>query len=142
MFVGPSLSSDVTLTNARDWRWRAVDQRTEHAIVALRRLRYSSYLRTSHWFRVKTLALERPHHQCALCPSTTHLDVHHKSYARDGFEQAEDVVVLCRACHARHHRTLALTSVRATDREPIKTPIVSSSEICGDGQQHYDEGGG
>jgi 5-methylcytosine-specific restriction endonuclease McrA len=92
-------------------------------------LPYWAYLRTSHWFRVKTLALARAGHQCALCPSTTRLDVHHKSYARRGFEQPEDVVVLCRDCHARRHRVLALTNVRATDREPIKAPMVSSSEI-------------
>jgi 5-methylcytosine-specific restriction endonuclease McrA len=119
----------VSITDARDWRWRTVDQRTEHAIAALRHLPYWAYLRTFHWVRVKTLALERAHHQCALCPSTEHLDVHHKSYSRRGFEQPEDVVVLCRECHARHHRTLALTSVRATDREPVKAPMVSSTEI-------------
>jgi 5-methylcytosine-specific restriction endonuclease McrA len=119
----------VSLTHSRDWRWHAVDQRTEHAIAALRRLPYSSYLRTAHWFRVKTLALKRAHHQCALCPSTDRLDVHHKSYTRRGFEPPEDVVVLCRECHARHHRTLALASVRATDREPVKAPMLPASSI-------------
>jgi 5-methylcytosine-specific restriction endonuclease McrA len=119
----------VTVLAPRDWRWRAVDQQTERAIAALRRLPYWAYLRTSHWFRVKALALERAGHRCALCPSTTHLEVHHKSYARPGFEAPEDVVVLCAECHARHHRVLAVTDIRATDREPAKAPMMSSTEI-------------
>jgi 5-methylcytosine-specific restriction endonuclease McrA len=106
-----------------------VDQRTEHAIAALRHLPYWAYLRTAHWFRVKTLALERARHQCALRASTIHLDVQHKSYARRGLEQPADVAVLCRECHARHHRTLAVASVRATDHEPVKAPMLSASSI-------------
>jgi hypothetical protein len=57
------------------------------------------------------------------------LDVHHKSYARRGFEQAEDVVVLCRDCHKRHHGVLAIADIRATDREPIKAPMVPACAI-------------
>lgn len=119
----------MTLLTSGDWRWRRVDQQTERAIAALRRLPYRAYLRTSHWFRVRTLAIERAGHQCALCPSTTHLEVHHKSYARRGFEAAEDVVVLCRQCHARHHRTIELDHIRAMDRDPMKAPMVPASSI-------------
>jgi hypothetical protein len=55
--------------------------------------------------------------------------VHHRSYARLGFEQPEDVVVLCRSCHTRHHRVLALDAVRAKDRETVKAPMVPASSI-------------
>ena len=101
----------MTLLASGDWRWRAVDQQTERAIAALRRLPYRAYLRTSHWFRVRTLALDRSGRQCALCPSTMRLEVHHKTYVRRGFEAPEDVVVLCDSCHTRHHRTLPLEVV-------------------------------
>jgi hypothetical protein len=87
-------------------RVREVDRRTESAIAALRRLPYQEYLRTAHWFRVSTLALERGHHRCALCPAERELEVHHRNYARRGFEQSEHVVVLCRPCHQLHHGTL------------------------------------
>ena len=119
----------MTLIAPRDWRWRAVDQQTDRAIAALRRLAYWAYLRTNHWFRIKSLALERAGHQCALCPCTTRLEVHHKSYARRGFEAPEDVVVLCQDCHARHHRTLTLWEIHATDREPVKAPTVPGGSI-------------
>jgi 5-methylcytosine-specific restriction endonuclease McrA len=118
----------VSLIASQDWRWRTVDQQTERAIAALRRLPYRAYLKTSHWFRVKTLAFDRAHHQCALCPSTRRLEVHHKSYLHRGFEAPEDVVVLCQACHGRHHQALeSRSAIRATDREPVKAPMVPAS---------------
>jgi hypothetical protein len=75
----------------------------ESAIAALRRLQYRDYLCTSHWKRVRAWALDRARHACALCPETKRLQVHHRSYARLGCEQPEDLVVLCRTCHERHH---------------------------------------
>ena len=89
-------------------RVREADRRTEYAIAALRRLPYREYLQTAHWHRVRTLALDRANHACALCPQTTALQVHHRTYAKKGFEQPEDLIVLCDDCHTRHHRTLAL----------------------------------
>jgi hypothetical protein len=100
---------------------REVDRRTESAIAALRRLPYQEYLQTSHWHRVRILALERGHHRCALCPAERELEVHHRNYARKGFEQADDVIVLCRACHQRHHGTLRLALSRpvVSQRAPV-----------------------
>jgi 5-methylcytosine-specific restriction endonuclease McrA len=98
-------------------------------IRALRRLPYSEYLRTAHWDRVRTLALERARHACGLCPTTEQLQVHHRSYARKGFEQPEDLVVLCEECHRRHHRKIALVSIRAMDHAPLKAPLVPASSI-------------
>jgi hypothetical protein len=55
--------------------------------------------------------------------------MHHCTYQRRGFECTEDVGVLCREYHERHHRRLGLSAVRATEHEPITAPMVSSSEI-------------
>lgn len=107
--------------------WLEVERRVELGIAALRRLPYRDYLRTAHWQRVRELALERARHQCALCPATEALEVHHRSYARRGFEQPEDLVVLCCGCHNRHHRTLAL--VRVARAEPVKASLLTASEI-------------
>jgi 5-methylcytosine-specific restriction endonuclease McrA len=92
----------VTLM-CRSLRLVETNRRVESAITALQRLPYREYLRTAHWQRVRLLALERARHACALCPATDRLQVHHRSYARRGFEQPEDVIVLCDDCHARHH---------------------------------------
>ncbi len=98
------------------------NQQTERAIAALRRLPYRQYLRTHHWKRVRVLALERAGYACALCPGTERLEVHHRDYRRRGFEQAEDLVVLCDECHGRHHRAIALAAVGRP--EPAKAPLV------------------
>jgi 5-methylcytosine-specific restriction endonuclease McrA len=92
------------------------DQQVESAIAALRRLPYRDYLRTSHWFRVREWALVRAQRACALCPATRELQVHHRSYARLGCEQPEDLIVLCRNCHQRHHGILP--------KEPTETPLL------------------
>lgn len=92
-------------------RVREADRRTESAIAALRRLPYRDYLQTAHWQRVRILALDRAQRACALCSETSRLEVHHRTYARLGFEQPEDVIVLCTTCHGKHHDRLP-TAVR------------------------------
>jgi DNA invertase Pin-like site-specific DNA recombinase len=92
-----------------------VNRQTESAIRSLRRLPYREYLRTHHWRRTRELALERAGHRCALCPSCDFLSVHHRSYLRLGFEQPQDLIVLCRECHERHHQRIILAAIRATD---------------------------
>jgi 5-methylcytosine-specific restriction endonuclease McrA len=76
-------------------------------VEILRRMPYRLYLETPHWKRTREAALKRAGHQCALCPSTTDLQVHHRTYDRRGCERPEDLIVLCDPCHARHHDKLA-----------------------------------
>ncbi len=108
-------------------RLNDVNRRVESSIAALRRLPYREYLRSWHWHRVRALALERAGGECALCSETRGLEVHHKRYERKGFEQHEDVVVLCRACHQRHHDTLRLATNRRYS--PARAPLVPASSI-------------
>lgn len=109
--------------------WRQTDRRMELAIAALRRLPYALYLRTGHWERVRTFALERARHQCALCPSAERLEVHHRTYVRLGFEAPSDLIVLCDQCHRHHHRRARLQAVRAMDQPPAKAPLVTAAQI-------------
>lgn len=110
-------------------RIREVNRRVETGIAALRRLPYREYLQTSHWQRVRILALERARFACTLCPATERLEVHHRSYARRGFEQPEDLIVLCHDCHSRHHRILRLAAIRAMDHAPLHAPLVPASSV-------------
>lgn len=66
---------------------------------------YTEYLTTNHWKRTATEAKERAHWQCALCCSTEDLHVHHRTYARLGYERQSDLIVLCHVCHAKFHGT-------------------------------------
>lgn len=77
------------------------------ACEALRRARtpisLREYRKTKAWLRRRAAALEAAGHQCQLCPRTDRLQVHHRTYERVGKERADDLIVLCRRCHARHH---------------------------------------
>jgi hypothetical protein len=92
----------------------AADQQLEGAIAALRRLPYAEYLKTTHWQRVRALALEAAAHACELCSATESLEVHHRTYERLGFERPNDVIALCADCHRDHHKALLLRAMRAT----------------------------
>ena len=100
-----------------------VDRVVEDAITKLRRLPYREYLRTSHWRRVRELALEQAGHQCDLCGHMHDLEVHHRHYETIGLEQQRDVIVLCVDCHRDHHRALVLRAIRATEHEPERVTV-------------------
>lgn len=68
-----------------------------------RQAAYAAYRRTPCWQAVRRLALLRADHACQVCASPEQLEVHHRTYARLGREQATDLLVLCRACHALFH---------------------------------------
>jgi hypothetical protein len=67
-------------------------------------LPYDEYLHSALWQRVRQEALTRAGHCCQLCNLPHHLQVHHRTYERRGFELPADLIVLCSACHARHHQ--------------------------------------
>lgn len=67
---------------------------------------YREYLRSDHWRSTRRDALERAAHACQLCASKYRLDVHHRTYDRLGAERPEDLTVLCRMCHEKHHDQL------------------------------------
>lgn len=66
---------------------------------------YRVYLMSSKWRITRERKVREAGEQCALCPNTTDLQVHHRTYERVGNEHMEDLVVLCGRCHARHHGT-------------------------------------
>jgi hypothetical protein len=68
---------------------------------------YRLYLQTDHWARTRHYALDRAGRRCELCHEADEiLNVHHKTYERRGFELPEDLIVLCRQCHAKFHNKL------------------------------------
>lgn len=80
---------------------------------------YADYLRTPHWQRIRREALARAKHRCALCPSRKRLEVHHRTYARRGHENPEDVIVLCDGCHEHHHKNGKLARAGGPSRELV-----------------------
>lgn len=62
------------------------------------------YLRGPAWQTLREAALHNAKYKCELCNYTRRLHVHHRDYAHVFHERPEDLIVLCRKCHAVHHR--------------------------------------
>ena len=66
---------------------------------------YEEYLKTTHWQNERLGALSRASNKCQVCNGTVGgLNVHHRTYERLGKELPEDLIVLCRDCHALFHK--------------------------------------
>ena len=63
---------------------------------------YSEYLSSEHWQTIRARALAAADNQCRNCCTAGSLTVHHKSYNL-GYEQLEDLEVLCLTCHTIEH---------------------------------------
>jgi 5-methylcytosine-specific restriction endonuclease McrA len=69
---------------------------------------YSIYLNSNYWQRLRAEKLDSVGHKCERCGTTKTLQVHHKTYYRNGedilyHETLDDLECLCRACHEQHH---------------------------------------
>lgn len=76
----------------------------KNMVDELKKMPYTDYLQTLHWGAIRKRALKRARQKCQLCNSENAvLNVHHNNYERRGKERITDVIVLCQACHAKHH---------------------------------------
>jgi hypothetical protein len=72
-------------------------------VAELRTMPYAQYLATDEWRARSARAKQAAGHRCQLCNSEGELHTHHRTYASRGDELPGDLIVLCKACHARHH---------------------------------------
>lgn len=66
---------------------------------------YTKYLNSPEWKRIRNSVLERDNFRCAVCGTSTGLNVHHITYKNIFNEQENlsDLVTLCRKCHKTIH---------------------------------------
>jgi 5-methylcytosine-specific restriction endonuclease McrA len=70
----------------------------------LKSMPYKEYLKTKEWQRKRKEKLEEANYKCQRCNIFgVELDVHHLTYERRGEELPEDLIVLCKKCHAKEH---------------------------------------
>lgn len=96
----------VSDTQLKAWH-RKVEDLPDVQVLQLRAMEYGQYLETRHWREISGHMRWYAGNRCQLCGTTGTLNVHHNSYARKGCERPEDLVVLCRECHEKHHGILA-----------------------------------
>jgi hypothetical protein len=93
----------------------------EQRIFELRSMDYDKYLETPEWAEKREQALERDGYRCRVCNTDKNLHVHHRTYARRGNEDPNDLTTLCDVCHEAYHKRVAEYIVMAkTYNKPRK----------------------
>ena len=70
------------------------------------RAQYRAYLQSPAWKAIRQQVLVRDAYACTTCGATSGksiIEVHHLTYERFGHELLEDLITLCRPCHAKVH---------------------------------------
>jgi len=79
----------------------------EAVLAERRRMPYAKRRTTEEWRVLRNQKLEMAEYRCQLCKlhggKNVQLNVHHNTYENYGQERLDDLIVLCRPCHARHH---------------------------------------
>lgn len=65
--------------------------------------KYEIYLGSEQFADLRQKVFRRDHNKCRACGSTENLQVHHLSYRNIYHEELDDLVCLCRNCHAAFH---------------------------------------
>lgn len=78
-------------------------------------IKYDEYINSSAWTERKEGFFLTHSEECSACGNTNAVDLHHKTYTRLGLEDDNDLVALCKTCHAQYHAIFLHTSV--TDSE-------------------------
>ena len=65
--------------------------------------KYHAYLKSEKWLLKKDKKLKQADNKCQLCNRPECLNVHHRTYDRIFHERDNDLIVLCKICHAKFH---------------------------------------
>jgi len=79
---------------------RQRDRKRERELAAMP---YAEYLQTEEWQQIRKIKRMRAGYLCKACGNPGLLDIHHFTYERRGWEDADDLIVLCRGCHLYLH---------------------------------------
>lgn len=82
---------------------------------------YHEYLASPEWQALRVQALERDGYACRVCNSSKQLDVHHRTYERFSHEDLNDLTVLCRKCHEKHHNIVKAERSKPSRRKPRRS---------------------
>lgn len=66
-------------------------------------MNYRRYLNSRYWINFKRDYFKHFPKTCIICGSTDKVQLHHKNYKHLYNEDYEDVICLCRFCHAKKH---------------------------------------
>lgn len=110
---------------------------------------YADYLQSEDWKVRRERALYLAQHRCqsptcelghlrswtdaelaTLPRSRYRLEVHHLTYERLGREHPDDLIVLCRACHAAQHGLEYVEPPPDPAQDPVTGPVPIADAVC------------
>lgn len=83
---------------------------------------YQRYLASREWALLREAVRQRSGNLCERCRARPHENTHHLTYARIGHEDLEDLLAVCRLCHAY------LSGKSAVD--PYASELVSRAAVA------------
>ena len=66
-------------------------------------MNHQEYLKSKEWQDIRDVRLKVDRYTCQGCGRHNELNVHHVTYERLGYERIEDLITLCKRCHADTH---------------------------------------
>lgn len=78
--------------------------------------KYHEYIVSAEW-KAKSRTFIASRGKCEICGSIRQLQSHHKHYYTLGFEEQDDIRVLCADCHAGEHDGKVVGVMDSTTRE-------------------------
>jgi hypothetical protein len=113
-FIAAWLNPTLEITVRNSWELLQQDVKgIDLAVLSecIRSMDYTKFLHTSYWATVSKFVDARDGHTCTRCKQERPivLDTHHKTYEHHGLEHqfTDDLISLCRICHALEHGHLA-----------------------------------
>lgn len=92
----------------------------------LRQMPYDEYIKTPEWKARSARMKQKAGGRCRVCNSPHALDTHHRTYERLGYEDPEDLTVLCRDCHQLFSENGRLYKLHEGEREHPELRAMSS----------------
>jgi len=118
----------------------ALRKKVVFMLLKITKAHYEEYLKTEHWV-LFALKIRKERKNCQDCGISAeearkrdrqNLNVHHLTYERIGHELPEDVVAICRYCHAKRHGCEGIYELaQSKSMARITQGSQQACEICG-----------
>jgi 5-methylcytosine-specific restriction endonuclease McrA len=110
--------------------------------------KYQTHLDSKQWKQTRKSTMARVKSksrrtvfQCEMCNEfffSDAIEVHHKHYRTVGSERPEDLMVVCRWCHADTHGKQDFRLLASTDtKESYRIKFLSDRKTISDGEMNY-----
>ncbi len=104
-------------------------KRTRKRPLSAWRIAYNAHIASAKWKAFRKIIFAYRGHVCEDCQTPDGpLHLHHTTYARMGGELPQDVRIVCKPCHAKHHPKKRVLQTK-TPAKNFETTALSSLKV-------------